>query len=108
MERDPAAEMAAARQGAAHALESLIERNLPPLLAFIRSRSGKAVAARESALDIAQSVFREVLQDAERIELQGEGAFRNLGYRIGEPCNGDRASAGGLQLENTTDWHARC
>lgn len=77
MERDPAAEMAAARHGEAHALESLIERNLPPLLAFIRSRSGKAVAARESALDIAQSVFREVLQDAERIVLQGEGAFRN-------------------------------
>jgi RNA polymerase sigma-70 factor (ECF subfamily) len=77
MERDLAAEIAAARRGEARALDSLFERNLPPLLAFIRSRSGKAVAARESALDIAQSVFREVLQDADRIELQGEGAFRN-------------------------------
>jgi len=76
-ERDLAAEIAAARRGDAHALDSLFERNLPPLIAFIRARTGKAVAARESAVDIAQSVFREVLVDAENIELQGEGAFRN-------------------------------
>lgn len=77
MERDLAAEIAAARRGEPRALDSLFERNLPPLIAFIRSRSGRAVAARESAIDIAQSVFREVLEDADRIELQGEGAFRN-------------------------------
>lgn len=76
-DRDLAAEIAAARRGEAHALDTLFARNLPPLVAFIRARSGKAVAARESAVDIAQSVFREVLMDAEHIELQGEGAFRN-------------------------------
>lgn len=76
-ERDYAAEIAAARRGGAEALDTLFARHLPPLVAFIRSRAGKAVAARESAVDIAQSVFREVLQDADRIELKGDGAFRN-------------------------------
>ena len=76
-DRDLAAEIAAARRGEDHALDTLFARNLPPLVAFIRARTGKAVAARESAVDIAQSVFREVLMDAEHIELQGEGAFRN-------------------------------
>jgi RNA polymerase sigma-70 factor (ECF subfamily) len=77
MERDLAAEIAAARRGEPHAVDSLFARNLPPLVAFIRARAGKAIAARESAVDIAQSVFREVLQDVDHIELQGEGAFRN-------------------------------
>lgn len=77
MERDFAAELAAARRGEAHALDSLFARNLPPLVAFLRARSGKAIAARESAHDLAQSVFREVLQDVDRIELKGEAAFRN-------------------------------
>ncbi|MEO6594128.1 MAG: sigma-70 family RNA polymerase sigma factor [Planctomycetota bacterium] len=77
MERDLAAEIAAARRGDAKAVDSLFARNLPPLVAFIRARVGKAIAARESAVDIAQSVFREVLEDVDKIELQGEGAFRN-------------------------------
>lgn len=76
-ERDYAAEIAAARRGEARAVDSLFARNLPPLVAFIRARAGKAIAARESAVDIAQSVFREVLQDVDRIELKGEAAFRN-------------------------------
>jgi RNA polymerase sigma factor (sigma-70 family) len=79
-ERDYAAEIAAARRGEPAALDSLFARSLPPLVAFIRARSGKAIAARESATDIAQSVFREVLQEADRIELLGEGAFRNWLY----------------------------
>lgn len=77
MERDFAAELAAARRGEPHALDSLFARNLPPLVAFLRARAGKAIAARESAHDLAQSVFREVLQDVDRIELKGEAAFRN-------------------------------
>jgi RNA polymerase sigma-70 factor (ECF subfamily) len=77
MERDLAAEIAAARRGEPRAVDSLFARNMPPLVAFIRARVGKAIAARESAADIAQSVFREVLQDVDRIELKGEAAFRN-------------------------------
>jgi RNA polymerase sigma-70 factor, ECF subfamily len=79
-QRDLAADIAAARRGEPHALDSLFARNLPPLVAFIRARAGKAIAARESAADIAQSVFREVLQDVDHIELKGEGAFRNWLY----------------------------
>jgi RNA polymerase sigma-70 factor (ECF subfamily) len=79
-DRDLAADIAAARRGEAHALDTLFARNLPPLVAFIRARAGRALAARESAADIAQSVFREVLQDVDRIELKGEGAFRNWLY----------------------------
>lgn len=77
MERDLAAEIAAARRGEPRAVDSLFARNLPPLVAFIRARAGKAIAARESAVDIAQSVFREVLEDVDQIALEGEGAFRN-------------------------------
>ena len=77
MERDFAAEIVAARRGEARAVDSLFARNMAPLVAFIRARAGHAIAARESASDIAQSVFREVLMDADRIELRGEGAFRN-------------------------------
>ena len=80
MERDLAADIAAARRGEPRAVDTLFARNLPPLVAFIRARTGKAVAARESAVDIAQSVFREVLQDADKIVLEGEGAFRNWLY----------------------------
>jgi len=60
----------------------LFARNLPPLIAFIRSRAGKAIAARESAADLAQSVFREVLMDVDRIELRGEAAFRNWLFMV--------------------------
>jgi RNA polymerase sigma-70 factor, ECF subfamily len=77
MERDFAAEIAAARRGEARAVDSLFARNMAPLVAFIRARAGRAITARESAVDIAQSVFREVLVDAEKIRLEGEGAFRN-------------------------------
>jgi RNA polymerase sigma-70 factor, ECF subfamily len=77
MEGDLARQIAAARRGEPAAIDSLFARNLPPLVAFIRARAGKAVAARESAHDLAQSVYREVLQDAAAIELKDEGAFRN-------------------------------
>jgi RNA polymerase sigma-70 factor (ECF subfamily) len=77
MERDFAAEIAAARRGEPRAVDSLFARNMAPLVAFIRARAGRVIAARESAVDIAQSVFREVLVDADKIVLEGEGAFRN-------------------------------
>ncbi len=57
-------------------LDALFARNLPPLVAFIRSRAGRAVAARESAADIAQSVCREVLQDMQGFEYRSDEAFR--------------------------------
>lgn len=48
--------------------DSLFQRNLPRLVAFIRARAGKAIALRESAADLAQSVCREVLADLKEFE----------------------------------------
>jgi RNA polymerase sigma-70 factor (ECF subfamily) len=57
-------------------LDALFARNLPPLVAFIRARTGRAVSARESAVDLAQSVCREVLQDMRGFEYRSDEAFR--------------------------------
>lgn len=50
-------------------------RHLPRLRAFIRLRCGPAIRARESASDLAQSVCREVIEDLDRFDYQGEPAF---------------------------------
>lgn len=57
-------------------LDALFARHLPPLVAFVRARAGRALAGRESAIDIAQSVCREVLQDMGKLEYRGDDAFR--------------------------------
>jgi DNA-directed RNA polymerase specialized sigma24 family protein len=66
---------ALATTGDATALESLIERYLPQLHAFVRLRLG-ALRARESSMDIVQSVCRELLASRERFEFHGEDRFR--------------------------------
>ncbi|MEZ5963942.1 MAG: RNA polymerase sigma factor [Planctomycetota bacterium] len=62
-------------------IEGLFERNMTPLVAFIRARAGQALRARESAVDLAQSVCREVLQDLDDFEFRGEEAFRGWLFR---------------------------
>jgi len=57
-------------------VDALFARHLPPLVAFVRARTGRAVAMRESAMDIAQSVCREVLQDMRGFDYRSEEAFR--------------------------------
>jgi RNA polymerase sigma-70 factor (ECF subfamily) len=69
-------EVRAAVAGDPAALESVFERSVTPLVAFIRARLGPALAARESATDLAQSVYREVIQDFSALEYRGEDAFR--------------------------------
>ncbi|MBL8898349.1 MAG: sigma-70 family RNA polymerase sigma factor [Planctomycetes bacterium] len=69
--------ISAAAAGDANALNALFERNLPLLEAFLRVRAGRALQARESIRDLAQSVCREVLGDWEKIELRSEKEFRN-------------------------------
>lgn len=64
-----------ARGGDRVALESLFGRHMPQLVAFMRVRMGRLLTAKESVHDLAQSVCREVLQDADEIEYQGEAAF---------------------------------
>jgi len=60
------------------AANELFEAVLPKLLAFIRVQASDKLLARESVRDIAQSVFREVLQDAASLEYRGDEALRKL------------------------------
>ena len=60
------------------ALGELFGRNLPKLVAFLRVHAGNRLLARESASDLAQSVCREVLADAHRLDYRGEEAFRKM------------------------------
>jgi RNA polymerase sigma-70 factor (ECF subfamily) len=53
-----------------------LERLRPRLAAFVRRQLPAALGAKESSSDLVQSVFREVLQSAGRIEYQGDEALR--------------------------------
>jgi RNA polymerase sigma-70 factor (ECF subfamily) len=66
----------AAANGDRDALETLLERHLPALRAFVRTRAGVAVRARDMSSDLVQSVCREVLQHADRFKHPSESAFR--------------------------------
>lgn len=57
-------------------LESLLEKELATLRAFVEQQLGKQVRARESSADIVQSVCREALEDKDRFEYRGDAAFR--------------------------------
>lgn len=70
----PALERLAA--GDLQAADELMAGHMPALLAFARLRLGPVLAARESAHDIVQSAFREVLEGAHRFQHGGEAAFR--------------------------------
>ncbi|MEZ5962310.1 MAG: sigma-70 family RNA polymerase sigma factor [Planctomycetota bacterium] len=65
-----------AKNGDAAALEALLEQYLPHLHAFVRLRLDAAVRARESSMDVVQSVCRELLASRHRFEFRGEDRFR--------------------------------
>lgn len=67
----------AAGNGDRAALEALLERYLPGLRAFLRLRAGPVIRARESSSDLAQSVCREILENAERFRFPSEQAFKH-------------------------------
>ncbi|MHC4512530.1 MAG: RNA polymerase sigma factor [Planctomycetota bacterium] len=58
-------------------LESLLEKELASLRAFVDRQLGQQVRARESSADIVQSVCREALEDRGQFEYRGEAAFRH-------------------------------
>ena len=65
-----------ATEGDADALDQLLQRYLPQLHAFVHARLGPALRARESSVDVVQSVCRELLGERERFDFAGEERFR--------------------------------
>ncbi|HVS18045.1 MAG TPA: RNA polymerase sigma factor [Planctomycetota bacterium] len=65
--------LARALAGDASARGELLERHVARLRAFVRPRLGARLRARESSLDVVQSVFREALRGMDAFE-QREGS----------------------------------
>ena len=65
-----------ATQGDRGALDQLLQRYLPQLHAFVHARLGKQMRARESSVDVVQSVCRELLSARESFAFRGEDRFR--------------------------------
>ncbi|MEZ6017093.1 MAG: sigma-70 family RNA polymerase sigma factor [Planctomycetota bacterium] len=61
-------------------IERLLEEHLGSLRAFLRLRAGAGIRARLGHSDLVQSVCREVLQSRDKIEFQGDAAFRSWLY----------------------------
>lgn len=69
--------VARAMAGDPEARDALFQRHFPLLQGYIRAKAGRLLAAKESSMDLAQSVCREVLGEFERLEYRGEAAFCN-------------------------------
>ncbi len=65
-----------ASAGDAVAVEALLTEHLPALRAFLRLKVGPGILARESMSDLAQSVCRDILENAARFRPGGEPEFR--------------------------------
>jgi len=65
-----------ARQGDSGAIETLLQRHLETLRAFVRLRSGRFLRSVESQSDLVQSVCREVLGDLADFRSDDEPAFK--------------------------------
>lgn len=66
----------AASAGDAAALGTLLERYLPQLHSFVHARLGPRAQARESSMDVVQSVCRKILAQRPVSEFRGEERFR--------------------------------
>jgi len=57
-------------------LDLLLERYLPQLHTYVHARLSNDVRARESSMDVVQSVCRQLLAERERFDFRGEERFR--------------------------------
>ena len=73
------------------AVDELLERHLPALRAFVRLKAGPSLLAKESCSDLAQSVCRDVLENAERFRFGGEAEFRKWLFTTAMRKIADRA-----------------
>jgi len=77
MTEDPHATLVdRASRGEGEALDALVARHFPKLIAYVRLHAGPHLLVKESVSDLAQSVCREVLDDLDDFEYRGEPAFR--------------------------------
>jgi RNA polymerase sigma-70 factor, ECF subfamily len=65
-----------ASQGDGVAIDQLLQEHLPGLRAYIRLKAGAVLLARESSTDLAQSVCRDILENAGRYQYSADGGFR--------------------------------
>jgi RNA polymerase sigma-70 factor (ECF subfamily) len=70
----------AAREGDEEALAQLYERYGGPVAGAVRKRLGQPLRRRFDTLDLAHSVFAEVIRDLPRFKDRGELAFRHWLY----------------------------
>lgn len=73
------------------AVAVLLEQHLPALRAFVRLKAGPMLLAKESCSDLAQSVCRDVLENAERFQFGGDAEFRKWLFTTAMRKIADRA-----------------
>lgn len=98
MERDGEFERVVQEASAGHgdAVDTLLASYLPRLQSFMRVRGG-ALLDRESAVDLVQSVCRDVLENRERFRHDGEAGFRRWLFKTAYRKIADRHEFWGAQ-----------
>ena len=76
VQADTARLFEAAASGDRAALGTLLEQYLPQLHAFVHARYGPGLQARESSMDVVQSVCRQILAARQISDFRGEERFR--------------------------------
>lgn len=80
-----------ATNGDRAAVDELLAQHLPALKAFVRLKAGAMLLAKESCSDLAQSVCRDVLENADRFRFGGEAEFRKWLFTTAMRKIADRA-----------------
>jgi len=95
-------------------LTGLYEELAPELRAFFRLKIGPRISERESAEDLVQTVFREVIQDIDQFEDRGEDSFRKWLFMTawrklrdrqrfwGRECRNAQAEVQGYELQQAS------
>ncbi|MFY9342560.1 MAG: sigma-70 family RNA polymerase sigma factor [Planctomycetota bacterium] len=91
MAQDLEALLVRASQHDSGAVATLLEQHLPALRAFVRLKAGPSLLAKESCSDLAQSVCRDVLENASRFQFGGEAEFRKWLFTTAMRKIADRA-----------------
>lgn len=61
-------------------MQDILRRHLPGLRGFLRLRAGRLLLEKESCSDLAQSVCRDVLENAGKLRFDNEAGFRKWLY----------------------------